>query len=82
MSQVQAKLLDWSGCPIITRVPGLMGGVPVIRGMRITPETILMHWEDGMSFSEIAEQFDVAIEDMKTIVDYAQSHGLSVLDAA
>ena len=77
---IRKTQLNWSGCPIIWRVPGLMGGVPVIRGMRITPETILTHWESGMDFAEIAEQFDVDINDMQTIVEFANSHGLSTAD--
>ena len=82
MSQVQKKPLDWSGCPIITRVPGLMGGSPVIRGMRITPEAILVNWESGLSVSEIHELFPgVDEKDMQTIVDYAEKHDLSAHQA-
>lgn len=72
------KTLDWSGCPISERGQGKLGGAFNIRGERITPETILMHYEYGMSFPEIQKQFpSVSIDDMQVIVDYAQKHGLA-----
>jgi uncharacterized protein (DUF433 family) len=78
MAQTE-KTLDWSGCPIIQCEQGKLGGAFNIRGERITPGTILMHYEDGMSFSEIQKQFpSISIQDMRTIVDYAQKHGLSI----
>lgn len=77
------KVLDWSGCAIVQGEPGKLGGAFNIRGERITPDTILMHYEDGMSFPEIQRQFPtVSIQDMRTIIEYAQKHGLSTNQAA
>lgn len=45
----------WNG--IITRVPGVRGGRPVIRDMRITVEDVLGWLASEMSEAEILEDF-------------------------
>ena len=42
---------------IVTMVPGLRGGRPVIRGMRITVGDVLGWLASGMSEAEILEDF-------------------------
>jgi uncharacterized protein (DUF433 family) len=70
-------ILDWSGCPLIRREPGKLGGAPNIDGMRITPEAILENYESGFSVSEIADEIfpGVTQEQIRTILIYAIDKG-------
>jgi len=57
---------------IITIVPGLRGGKPCIRGMRITVSDILGWLASGMSVDEILEDFDeLRAEDIYAALQYA-----------
>jgi uncharacterized protein (DUF433 family) len=78
-----ARELDWSDCPLIQRDPEKMGGVPNIGGMRITPETIVDNYEDGLSISEIIEQFpSVSEQQIRTVLAYAAKRGYLTRPAA
>ncbi len=60
-----------------------MGGVPNICGMRITPETVLDNYEDGLSIAEIIEQFPSLNEQqIRTILAYAAKRGYLTRPAA
>jgi uncharacterized protein (DUF433 family) len=75
--------LDWSGCSLIECDPEKLGGVPNIAGMRITPETILDNYEDGLSIAEIIEQFpSVNEEQIRVILTYAAKRGYLTRPAA
>jgi uncharacterized protein (DUF433 family) len=71
-----SRQLDWSGCPLIQTDPQKMGGVPNIDGMRITPETVVDNYEDGLSIAEIIEQFPSLNEQqISTILAHAAKRG-------
>lgn len=56
----------------ITVNPNQMGGVPCIRGLRITVSTIVGMVADGMSEEEILKAFpDLEHEDIKESLRYA-----------
>ena len=75
--------LDWSGCPLIQRDPRKMGGAANIDGMRITPETVVDNYEDGLSIAEIIEQFpSLNEEQISTILAYAAKRGYLTRPAA
>jgi uncharacterized protein (DUF433 family) len=69
--------LDWSGCPIVQREPGKLGGAPNVAGMRITPEAILDNYEDGCSIAEISDEIfpGVSQEQIRIILRYACDKG-------
>lgn len=57
---------------IITMVPGLRGGHPVIRDMRITVGDVLEWLASGMSEAEILEDFPELTEaDIRAAVAFA-----------
>ncbi len=57
---------------IITIVPGLRGGKPCIRGMRITVSDILGWLASGMTIEEILNDFDeLTVEDIYASLGYA-----------
>jgi Protein of unknown function (DUF433) len=33
--------IDWTDCDLVERIPGKMGGEPVIKGTRVRAETII-----------------------------------------
>ena len=44
--------MDWMECDLVERVPGKMGGRPVIKDTRIEPETIVQDFELGSPVEE------------------------------
>ena len=60
----------WNG--IITRVPGLRGGHPVIRDMRITVGDVFGWLASGMSEADILEDFPELTEaDIRAALAFA-----------
>jgi len=60
----------WVG--IVTVVPGLRGGRPVIRGMRITVGDVLGRLASGMNEAEIIEDFpEITREDIRAALAFA-----------
>jgi len=51
--------------------PRIMAGKPVIRGTRITVDTILELLASGMSPEEIAEDYGISVEDVRAALLYA-----------
>ena len=39
--------VDWTDCPLIERVPGKLGGAPVIRHSRVRPDDLLVNRGEG-----------------------------------
>lgn len=57
---------------IITLVPGIRGGKPTIRGMRITVYDVLSYIAAGMSHQEILDDFPYLTEkDIQACLNYA-----------
>jgi uncharacterized protein (DUF433 family) len=55
----------------ITRIPGLCGGRPTIRGTRMTVQTLLELIAGGMSFDEILDDYPyVEREDLQACVAF------------
>lgn len=60
----------WAG--IVTIVPGLRGGRPVIRGMRITVGDVLGWLASGMSEAEILDDFpELTAQDIRAALAFA-----------
>ena len=49
--------MDWTGCDLVERVPGKVGGRPVIKGTRIEPDFLLVEAELGRSPEQTHEDF-------------------------
>jgi uncharacterized protein (DUF433 family) len=64
--------IDWSGCAIVQRNPKKLGGVPTFRGFRVTADTVVENHDDGLTDDEIAYQFSLPLEDIHTILAYAE----------
>lgn len=56
----------------ITTDPGMMGGLPCIRGLRIPVATVVAMVADGMTTDEIiAELPDLTLKDVREALRYA-----------
>jgi len=63
--------IDWSDCPIVQRNPKKLGGVPTVRDFRVSADTVVENHDDGLPDDEIAYQFSLPLEDIRTILAYA-----------
>ena len=66
--------VDWSECPLVEVKPQVHSGSPVLRGTRMPVDAIVDNFDYGVSVTEIAEQFELPSDQVKSILDYAQSH--------
>ena len=58
----------------VTVDPGIFGGKPTIRGMRIKVENVLALLEQGVSWVEILQDYpDLQCEDISACVAYARA---------
>jgi uncharacterized protein (DUF433 family) len=58
----------------ITANPGIFGGKPIIRGMRISVELVLSLLANGASFEEILDDYpDLEREDIQACLEYARA---------
>ena len=64
--------IDWSNCPIVERNPNKMGGVPTVRAYRMSADSVVQNYESGATPEEISNWFDLPIEDVRTIIAYAE----------
>jgi len=63
--------LDWSQCPAVESIPGKVSGAWVFRGTRLPVSVIFENLEAGASIQEIAEWFDVKLEQIKEVLEFA-----------
>ena len=64
--------IDWSDCPIVEWNPRKMGGIPTLRAWRLGVDSLVENHDDGASAQEIADWFQVPLEDVETILAYAE----------
>ena len=75
--KVNMETIDWSECPLVEVKPGVQSDSPVLRGTRMPVNAIVDNFDYGLSAAEIAEQFEIAPEQVKAILTYAKSHRLA-----
>jgi uncharacterized protein (DUF433 family) len=66
-----AAQLDWSKCPAVQRVQGKTGKVWVVRGTDAPLAEVLQSVADGHPFLEIAEVFEISLEQLIAILQFA-----------
>jgi uncharacterized protein (DUF433 family) len=69
--------MDWSGCEMVEVVPGKVSGLPVIRGSRVPAEQVLENHDAGESVEDIAYNFDLKLDDIRTVLTYAAGRQLT-----
>ena len=68
--------MKWDGCDAVEQVPGIMSGVPVVRGSRVQADTVLDSAELGETIEEIAYSFGLDPKDIREILSFAASDTL------
>ena len=69
--------IDWSECPLVEVKLGVHSGAPVLRGTRMPADAIVDNFGYGVSAAEIAEQFEVPLDQIEAILAYANSHRIA-----
>ncbi len=63
--------MDWKDCPLVEVIPGKVSGVPILKGTRMPADGIVSNYQTGSPVEEIAENFDIPEESIRTILAYA-----------
>jgi uncharacterized protein (DUF433 family) len=82
---MEAKDIDWSGCPLIETVPGLHSGDPVFVGSRLPVSAVVENYRDfldeGMTPDEaIAQTLETypstpgGANAIRAVLDYRAKH--------
>jgi uncharacterized protein (DUF433 family) len=71
--------IDWSNCPLVEKKQEVQSGAPVLRGTRMPVNAIVDNFDYGVSVSEIAEQFEVPLDQVEAVLSYAKSHRIAHL---
>ena len=65
------QVINWDACPEVENDPARLAGVPVLKGTRLAADNVVNNHRRGMTSAEIADQFEVAEEKVRAVVDYA-----------
>ncbi len=68
--------MRWEGCNAVEVVPGVVSGVPIIRGSRVQADTVLESAELGETVEEIAYSFGLDPKDIREVLSFAASRSL------
>ena len=68
--------MTWEGCAVIEQVPGIVSGVPVVRGSRVQAHTVLESTELGETVEEIAYSYDLDRKEIREVLSFAASQSL------
>ncbi len=63
--------VDWSGCDLVERVPGRVGGVPVVKGTRLQADAVVVNYAHGSPIDEIMENFEIREDVIRGLLQYA-----------
>jgi uncharacterized protein (DUF433 family) len=63
--------LDWSQCPAVESVPGRLSGAWVFRDTRMPVSAVFENLEAGATIEEIIEQFDITLEQINAVLEFA-----------
>ena len=63
--------LDWSQCPILESIPGRVSGAWVFKDTRMPVSIVFQNLEAGATVDEISEWFDVTLEEIRTVLNFA-----------
>ncbi len=67
--------LDWSQCPAVESIPGKVSGAWVFKGTRTPVSIVFENLQDGMSISELMEQYPLTREQIAAALEFA-AHSL------
>ena len=68
-------MIDWSGCPIVSRRDDYLSGAPALRAdPRVPPEVIVENMDDGLSPEDVIESYCLRtpLQDVLAVYGYAK----------
>jgi len=65
------RTMIWTDCPLVETHPRKQGGAPLIKNTRVPVSAILNNHDGGSSDQEIAENFGLAVEQVRAILEFA-----------
>jgi predicted transcriptional regulator len=68
--------LDWSQCPAVESVPGKVSGAWVFKNTRLPVSVVFENLEAGATIEEISEWFDISVEEIRRVLEFAARPGL------
>ena len=61
-------------CELIEQVPGKVSGQPIVRGMRILPDAIVISYDAGGTLDDIHEDYPgLSIPQIQRLVEFAHA---------
>jgi uncharacterized protein (DUF433 family) len=66
--------MDWSGCPAVIARPEYLSGKPALRDdPRVSPETVVVNMDEGISATEVIELFGLRTPpaEIQAVYDHA-----------
>lgn len=74
--------MDWSGCNEVEQVPGRVSGAPVLKHSRVFADSIVENYEDGETPESLADMFEVPLEQVRAVLDFAFSRKTTYFENA
>ena len=72
------RMLDWSECPVVERVPGKVSGIWLFKGTRVPVKALFENLESGARVDDFLEWFPgVTREQVEAVLEHAE-HSLAV----
>jgi len=65
--------MDWNGCDVVERVPGKLGGVPILRHSRVQADAVWENYQSDQTAGEVADMFGLNLEDVRAVISYAEA---------
>jgi len=67
------RMLDWTSCPAVERVPGKVSGAWLFKGTRVPVKALFENLEDGASINDFLAWFpDVSREQVEAVLAHAE----------
>lgn len=66
--------IDWSECHFVEMNVGVQASAAVLVGTTMPADAIVENFDHGVSPAEIAQQFELSLENTDADLTYAQSH--------
>lgn len=64
--------MDWTGCKYVESEPDKLSGVPILIHSRMQADGVVDNYLDGMSAEEIADDFELDIESVRGVLEFAK----------
>ena len=71
LQDMEELTVDWSGCDQVERVPGKVGGVPILKHSRLQADAVVLNFAHGSPVDEIADNFEIPEHVIRDVLAFA-----------